>query len=227
MGSAPRPAAGGGRWIEVAPHRLARWLAGFDERHVVGSTEHTAELVRFVGTDGAVAECHPPFPPLALLPGEPAGRAGFHPDRLVAHTLRHRVVGVLLARAGGHAAGVFDGDRLVASKVGSRLVHGRSAAGGWSQQRFARRREGQLREAHRAAADDAARVLLPHLDRLDAVVRGGDRRALDAVLADPRLAPIAPLVTGRVLPVPDPKLAVLSTTPAQFGVTRIRLEDSP
>ncbi|MDX6432918.1 MAG: hypothetical protein QOE54_5284, partial [Streptosporangiaceae bacterium] len=28
-----RPASGGGRWLEVAPERIARWLAGFGERH--------------------------------------------------------------------------------------------------------------------------------------------------------------------------------------------------
>ena len=41
-----------------------------------------------------------------------------------------------------------------------------------------------------AAADVAARVLLPHLSDLDAVVLGGDRRALAEVLEDPRLRPL-------------------------------------
>ena len=40
-------------------------------------------------------------------------------------------------------SGVAEGDRLVASKVDSYYVQGRTAAGGWSQQRFARRRENQ------------------------------------------------------------------------------------
>ena len=121
-----------------------------------------------------------PFPPLrGSLPGD-----------LVAHALADRRVGVLLVRLGGYAAGVFDGTRLVASKVGSRQVHGRSAAGGQSQQRFARRREGQARQALAAAADTAAAVLLPAVSTLDAVVLGGDRRAVDEVLTDPRLAPL-------------------------------------
>src|SRR5215472_10270806 len=66
-----------------------------------------------------------------------------------AHATADRTVGVLLVRLGGYAAGVFQGTEpiLVASKVGSRLVHGRSAAGGQSQQRFARRRENQARQA--------------------------------------------------------------------------------
>jgi hypothetical protein len=32
---------------------------------------------------------------------------------------------------------------------------------------------------------------------------------VDAVLQDPRLAPLRPLVTGRLLAVPDPRLKVL------------------
>jgi len=146
---------------------------------------------------------------------------------LLAHVRADRRVGVLLVRRGGHAAGVFDGDRLVASKVGSRQVQGRSAAGGWSQQRFARRREGQARQALAAAADVAARVLLPEKPGLDAVVVGGDRGGVNLVLADPRLAPLRPLVQQRRLDVPDPKLAVLRGTPAMFRAVDITVTEPP
>lgn len=142
---------------------------------------------------------------------------------LVAHTTALRRTGVLLVRLGGYAVGVFEGPRLVASKVGSRQVHGRSAAGGWSQQRFARRREGQSAVALQAAADTAARVLLP--ERLDGLVLGGDRGAVDTVLEDRRLAPLRPLVTGRLLDVPDPRLKVLEAAP--FRQVWIRVVDPP
>ena len=67
---------------------------------------------------------------------------------------------MLLVRLGGYAAGVFTGypPVLGTAKVGSRLVHGRSAAGGWSQHRFARRREKQANEALDAAADAAVMI---------------------------------------------------------------------
>ena len=67
---------------------------------------------------------------------------------------------MLLVRLGGYAAGVFTGypPALADAKTGSRLVHGRSAAGGWSQHRFARRREKQANEALDAAADTAVLV---------------------------------------------------------------------
>jgi peptide subunit release factor 1 (eRF1) len=146
-------------------------------------------------------------------------REGFDPAPLLDHATRDRVVGVLLVRLGGHAAGVFSGRRLVASKVGSRQVHGRHRAGGQSQQRFARRRAGQARVALEAAADVAARVLLEHRRDLEAVVLGGDRRALADVMEDPRLRPLRPLMVERVLDVPDPRLKVLQATPDTFRAT--------
>ena len=118
-------------------------------------------------------------------------RAVAEQSRAIArHAAADRTVGVLLVRLGGYAAGVFTGSppRLAASKVGSRLVHGRSAAGGQSQQRFARRREKQAAEALGAAADTAARVFGGYPGTLDAVVLGGDRRAVAGLRDDPRLA---------------------------------------
>jgi hypothetical protein len=215
---AARPARGGGRWVDVGPERLLRFLAGFGERHGSVVVDATPDLVRVRAADGAVAECEVPFPPLSVDDALPY--AG-----LVAHALRDRRVGVLLVRKGGFAVGVFEGVRLVASKTGSRHVQGRTAAGGWSQQRFARRREGQTRVAVSAAADTAAAVLLPHCESVQAVFAGGDRGATDDVLRDARLAPLLPLVADRRLDVPEPRLRVLEATPALFRGVRVRLID--
>lgn len=214
-----RPAAGGGRWVEVSPERLAGWLTRFAEAHGPVTAAATATSVELRAADGTVATCEVPFPPLA---------ASDDPARdLVAHANQVRTVGVLLVRLGGYAAGVFRGTELVASKVGSRQVHGRSAAGGQSQQRFARRRDNQASAALAKAADTAAAVLLPHLSRLNAVVTGGDRAAVRTVLADRRLAPLEPLVVeSRVLDVPDPRQAVLLTAPARYLAVRIKVVDA-
>jgi hypothetical protein len=214
------PAVGGGRWVVLSPERLDRWLSRFAGRH--GPVECAAgeAAVVLTAADGAVAECRVPFPPLRVDPAAPYGG-------LVRHAAVERRVGVLLVRLGGHAAGVFDGTRLVAAKVGTRHVQGRTAAGGWSQHRFARRREGQAKVAMSAAADAAVAVLLPASSELDAVVAGGDRRAVDAVLADRRLAVLRPLLVEPRLDVPDPRRRVLEQTPEQFRAVRVRVVDPP
>lgn len=205
----------------MPPERLGRWLDRWAEGNgPVLRTDVRPGRVTFHGA--TTAECDPPFPPLTAT----GVREGFDPAPLLEHAARDRVVGVILVRLGGHAAGVFSGRRLVTSKVGSRNVHGRHRAGGSSQRRFERRREGQARVALEAAADTAARVLLPHVADLEAVVLGGDRRALAEVLEDPRLRPLARLAEDRVLDVPDPRLAVLKATPDAFRATAIRLPPS-
>ena len=190
----------------MPPGRLARWVSGFEERHGAFSQAVEPALVTLTAADGACAFVEVPFAPLA--------------GDLVEHVLRERRVGVLLVRKGGHAAGVFVGSELVSSKVGSRQVQGRTAAGGWSQQRYARRREGQAAVASEAAADVAVRILVGPLDGL---VTGGDRAAVEAVLADPRLVTLRPLVSPRLLDVPDPRLAVLKAVP--FRDVWIRVVD--
>ena len=198
--------------MEVPPERLVRWVRSFAGRHGPAVAEAGPAMVVLRAQDGAVAECHPPVPPLRLPedPGlaGPGPAAATNPDLaeparlaelMAAHAAAARTVGVLLVRLGGHAAG------------------------GWSQHRFARRRENQAAAALRAAADTALAVLGPYAGRLDAVVLGGDRRAMAGVRADPRLASLLAGAEDRFLTVPDPRLAVLTDTPRLFRAIRIRL----
>ena len=251
-------AGSGAKWLDVSPERFPGWVASFARRHAVTAQEAVVgeaandpqdgtsaavpgasdrltvsvdgAATTFTAPDGAVAECHPPFPeslvPVAVLAN--AGQAG--PDALAAaisaHARTPRTVGVLLVRLGGYAAGVFTGypPALADAKVGSRLVHGRSAAGGWSQHRFARRREKQANEALDAAAETAIAVF-GRGPRLDAVVLGGDKRAVAGLRDDPRLAQYLAIATERFLTVPDPRRAVLEGTPKLFTAVRIRLTE--
>ena len=200
----------------MAAARLSRWLDGLAERHGALQAQAAPDQVVVSATDGTTAWLTVPFPPLVVSGGPLAA--------LQAHVARQRRVGVLLVRRGGYAAGVFDGDRLASSKVGSAYVQGGTKAGGWSQQRFARRRANQARAAFAEAADAAARIL-PGAG-IEALVCGGDRAAVATVLADPRLAPLAPLRTGPLLAVPDPRLRVLQETPGQFLTVAVALHES-
>jgi hypothetical protein len=223
------PAVGGGRWVEVPPERLVSWIVTFTRRHGgVGqiSRDKGGAAVTLTAKDRATAECHLPFPPLPSFQdgSDPAAAAGL----IVAHAVADRTVGVLLVRLGGYAVGVFAGSppRLVSSKTGSRPVHGRSAAGGWSQHRFARRRENQAAAALRAAADAAAELFGRYgPDGLDAVVLGGDKRSVAGLGSDARLEKYLARATERFLTVPDPRLAVLTGIPAAYLAIRIRLTE--
>jgi hypothetical protein len=194
-----RPAAGGGRRVEVAPDRLERWLAGFQQRHGDLVVRPEPQQLTLVAADGTVAHLHPP----------PGAGAGADLDGFLAAARQPRRIGLLLARQAALAVGVACGGELEVSKVDSWYVQGRTAAGGWSQQRFARRRGNQAAAAAGKAAGVAARVLLPAADRLAALVTGGDRRTVEAILADPRLAALLPLRSARHLAVATPNLAVL------------------
>ena len=212
----PREVAGGGRAVEVPPERLDGFFARFAERHGgIATTSGTPDEVRVTAVDGTSATAAVPFGPL----GEPSV-AG-----LVAHVLRPRRVALLLVRLGGHSVGIaFDG-RIEVSRTDRHLVQGRSAAGGWSQQRFARRRAGQARHALRDAAKDVFEVLVPRLSEVDAVVLGGDRRALDELREDRRLAPLFARAEPRVLDVGEPSRAVLEEAAVRALSVQVTLRD--
>ncbi|HEX8628433.1 MAG TPA: acVLRF1 family peptidyl-tRNA hydrolase [Catenuloplanes sp.] len=210
-----RPAAGGGRWVELAPARLPRWLDGFTERHGAAAVTTQPDGLLLTAADGALAELH-------AAPGAPAAAdlAGF-----VAAAAAPRRIGLLLARKGAVAVGIAHGERLEVSKVDTSYVQGRTAAGGWSQHRFARRRENQAKAAAGDAAQLVTRLLLPQVGALSAVVTGGDRRAVDAVLADRALAPVAALRAERLLDVPEPRHAVLVAAVTAARAVRILVRD--
>jgi hypothetical protein len=198
----------GPRRLTVPADRLRGWVVELTDRHPGLTWTRAGEEVVGTAEDGAWARVRIPF--------QPAG------EDWVAHCERQRRLGLLLVRRGGFAVGVARAGLLTASKVGSRHVQGKTKAGGWSQQRFARRRDQQAREAFRAAADACNQQLVPEVPSLDGLVTGGDRSAVASVLAEPRLARVAALPTGRFLTVADPRQRVL--VQAAREATRIEIE---
>ncbi|WFE29618.1 acVLRF1 family peptidyl-tRNA hydrolase [Solwaraspora sp. WMMD791] len=217
-----RPAAGGGRWVEISPERIRGWLDGFYGRHD-GASEDGLTLTGASNGDTAT-----------LLP--PPGIEGVTDvDGLLTALIRPPRIGLLLARKGAVAVGVVDGTVVVVSKVERHYVQGRTAAGGQSQQRYARRRDNQATAAAGRAADIVARVLLPYVpgaatqqvgageEPINALVCGGDRLMVDTVLADQRLAPLLPLRHPHLLECPEPRLAVLQDAAVTARRVRIHL----
>ncbi len=128
------------------------------------------------------------------------------------------LVAALLVRLGGYAVGVFDGERLVTSKVGSRFVKNRHKKGGSSSNRFRRRREEQAKALIEEAADVAAAVLKP----TPFSALGGDRFAVDGVLAAKReLAWLRDRAIPRFLTVEEPRLRVLEALPYDLYAVRV------
>jgi hypothetical protein len=211
----PRPAAGGGRRLGVVPERLGRWLDGVAERHgAFAEVVLDDGVVRVTCADSTTVVLRAPFD---WSPG-PALLTSF-----TTAARQPRRAAVLLVRRGRWAVGVFDGAELVVSKVDARQVQGRTAAGGWSQQRFARRRGHQTDAVVAHAVETAVRVLLPHAGTVEALFTGGDRGLTDEVLADPRLAPLAKLRREPALDVGEPTKAVLLDTPGQFRAVAVHI----
>ncbi|KAA5831991.1 hypothetical protein F1721_19475 [Saccharopolyspora hirsuta] len=219
-----RELAGGGRAVEVARERVPGWFERFATTH--GGVERTVLAPRRIevgAADGARAIVDVPFGPLPPPHGE---QPGLVVRPLVEHLAQPRRIGLVLVRLGAHSVGIARGGRVERSTTGQHLVHGRHKAGGWSQQRFARRREGQSRRSLEAAADAVARVLLPVRDELDAVVLGGDRQALAALGEDRRLTGLLAAAEPRVLDVPEPRRAVLDEAAERATGVEIQVHDA-
>ncbi len=144
---------------------------------------------------------------------------------VLSHLERPWGLGVVLVRRGGFAVARLIGAQVVESKVGQRHVQGRSKAGGWSQQRFARRRGNQAAAAYDAAAGHVNRLLVPHARALDAVATGGDRQAVLTVLAQPALSPLSTVPQLWVGAFGDPRRDVLTAAIGAARSVQIEVRD--
>ena len=214
---AERPAR---RTVRVDVARLGSWLDGFAARHG-GATVVATEVGLDVETrDGSTAEITVPFP----------WRPGESPDLAAAvaavqdEARRPRRTLVVVARRGGYLCAVVQGDVVSASKLGRRHVQGRTAAGGWSQQRYARRRQKQTDELVEAVVDWATRLTADAAPP-DVVVPGGDRALAGTVLADARLRFLAAVPRAPHLDVGDPDRRLVDELPRLVTRVVVRLHE--
>ncbi len=121
-------------------------------------------------------------------------------------------IALVLVRMGSFAVGVCRGEQIVASKMGTGLVHARHKKGGSSQRRFERHREAQAHHFLVRVCGHARQIIEPHLPALDYIVFGG---AWTTVLSLQKECPFLRRFEDRTLPplltIADPRRAVLET----------------
>lgn len=131
-------------------------------------------------------------------------------------------VGVVLVRLGRFSVAVFRGGELLASKTDSRYVKGKHHAGGTSQLRYTRVREGQIRRLYGKVCVEVRARLSPREVGLDHVVLGGERFTLNGLLKDcPALAALAPITLKRRLNIRDPKRDTLPQVAGMLTESRV------
>jgi hypothetical protein len=124
------------------------------------------------------------------------GRPETSPLRLLLE--RERILGVLLVTWGSYAIGIFNGDVLVESKVGTGYIQKRHRKGGRSQKRFARRIEEQKGSFLRRVADRVEERL--NDVQPEQLFFGGNRLILKPLLQEnPRLQSQAGNISKRFL----------------------------
>ena len=107
---------------------------------------------------------------------------------------------------GRFSVAVYRGRRLVTSKTDARYVKGRHSAGGTSQKRFERIRQGQINRIYDKACQAVEAQLGPYADQLDYIVLGGESFTLIGFWKScPFLLRHEKIIQGRRLNVRDPK----------------------
>ncbi|MBC3762139.1 acVLRF1 family peptidyl-tRNA hydrolase [Quadrisphaera oryzae] len=221
------------RLVEVAPERLTGWVERFVASHGPVDLAEAPERLLLRAPDGEAADLEVPWPPLPAPPG-PSSSAGAVQDddggrvaALAAHAAADRTALLVLVRRGGWAVGLARGGELLDGTHGTRYVQSRTAAGGWSQQRYARRRAHQADGLVAAALDGLGTLLGRAVRSPEVVVPGGDRQLVAAVL-DAVPGPLGPrlaaLPRGPLLDVPDPRRAVLVDAAQRARCVRVRVD---
>jgi hypothetical protein len=122
------------------------------------------------------------------------------------------IIGLVLVRLGSYALGICRGDKLVSSKVGTGLIHGRHRQGGSSSHRFERHRDKQIEQFLIRVGGHVREQLEPYAKAMDYIVYGGARTT---ILLCQKYCPFLMKLDKPVLPplldIPEPRQAVLES----------------
>ena len=197
--------ATGVRQVRLAPTKVAHWVDGFFSNHGQGTATQSGQGIELGAPDGWRA---------CLTTRWPDWAGGDLAD-FTAFVSKPRDFGIVLVRRASCAVALVKGGKIVAHRTLRNYVQGRTKAGGWSQQRFQRRRANQSSKASQKAVSAADEVI--DTNKLVALVIGGDKVMVENVLADGRLKRLAKItriwVPGHV---PNPNFSIVSQVAAEI-----------
>jgi len=131
-------------------------------------------------------------------------------------------VALILLRLGAYAIGVFQGEKLMSSKVGTGLVHSRHSKGGSSAHRFERHREKQIEYFFTRVCGHVREHLEPYIQQLDYVIYGGERHTLLSFRKQCKfLEQLDDRVMSTMLNVREPKQATLEAAISQVWSSEV------
>ena len=208
------------RWPESRDARLREWFR-FAAPALDGpggdallKSDTGLVLLRNVNQGLAIM---PPFPVLRQAGGDTWDEA---PLRRLLTT--DYTVGVVLLRLGRYLVAVFRGAEPVVTKTDTRYVKGKHHAGGTSQLRFKRIREGQMRKLFDEACQVVGSRFEPHERELDYILLGGEKLTLSGFLkVCPYLQRRQDIILDRRLNIRDPKHDTLETVAGLLRQSRV------
>ena len=200
-----------------------------DKEYLLDETDRQplpAEITRTIinSTSGAIlfrsdSQNHLVLPPFPLK--EKGVFSGYRTEPLSQLLENDYSIGLILVHLGSYAIGICRGEKLISSKVGTGLIHGRHKKGGSSQQRFQRRRQNQIREFLDRVCGHIMEQFEPHTKHLDYIIYGGPHQTI--LQLQKRCPPLKSLEIKVLPPVDVPALRqkVLETTVNRIWSSRI------
>ena len=163
---------------------------------------------------------------LVILPPFPLSEEGvsstWNTGPLLALLQTEYTIGVILLRLGRFSVAVFRGRELLTAKTDARYVKGRHAAGGTSQKRYQRIREGQVRKLYDKTCAAVQVQFGSVADEVDFILLGGDKFTLEGFLkVCPFVERQQDKILGRRLNIRDPKRDTLVEVAGMLNECRV------
>jgi peptide subunit release factor 1 (eRF1) len=116
------------------------------------------------------------FPPFPLAEERASNTCQIEP--LYNLLQREYLIALILVRLGSYGIGVFKGERLLTSKVGTGLVHARHRQGGSSSHRFERHRYKQMETFFTRVCEHTREQLEPYSRQIEYLLYGGTKETV-------------------------------------------------